>query len=102
MRNGALLTGMMLLSCFAGSSEGVECQNRVPDSQGRFLVQASCLRQQPPEANLCFALSDHGAYTEGRKEIRTSVASSAKLPWQNSVTSCINLPCRVAVASISL
>ena len=28
---------------------------------------------------------------EGRKEIKTSVASSAKLPWQNSDTSCINL-----------
>ena len=30
-------------------------------------------------------------FAEGRKEIRTSVASSAKLPWQNSDTSCINL-----------
>jgi len=42
-----------------------------------------------------------GAFTEGRKAIRSSVASSAKLPWQNSDTSLINLRCSVAVSPLT-
>src|SRR6202040_1444746 len=38
-------------------------------------------------------------FAKGRNEIKTSVASSAKLPRQKSDTSCINLRC---IASVSL
>src|SRR5580692_451427 len=86
-QNGKATVGARYLS--------VPCENVGRELKGH-MARGRVDYRQPPCRFHYWTTRD---FAKGRNEIKTSVASSAKLPRQKSDTSCINLRC---IASVSL